>query len=74
MCIKTRLIHITTDKHLHLSLNCFFLASHILHHPHTFIRSCVENLQKRKISMLIIFSLSKFSLNKLNYLFNDDEA
>ncbi|EDV6157587.1 hypothetical protein AA440_004433 [Salmonella enterica subsp. enterica] len=52
----------------------FFLASHILRHPHTFIRSCGENLQKRKISMLIVFSLSKFSLNKFNCLFNDDEA
>ncbi|CEI42291.1 FIG01049441: hypothetical protein [Salmonella enterica subsp. enterica serovar Infantis] len=28
----------------------------------------------KKILVLIIFSLSKFSLNKLNCLFNDDEA
>ncbi|CBY95088.1 hypothetical protein predicted by Glimmer/Critica [Salmonella enterica subsp. enterica serovar Weltevreden str. 2007-60-3289-1] len=28
----------------------------------------------QKILVLIIFSLSKFSLNKLNCLFNDDEA
>ncbi|AAX66486.1 hypothetical protein G207_05069 [Salmonella enterica subsp. enterica serovar Newport str. Shandong_3] len=58
---------------MHLSLN-LFMANQIFHHLRTFIRACVENLQKRKISMLIIFSLSKFSLNKLNCLFNDDEA